>query len=203
MTENAKTAKSGVNEQTNGGDEETASLEKIDITMDKRIDLAVSVGIILFAVFMIIEARNIDLGTYLDPITPRGLPVITGALLIIGGIVQAVRQLWTWRVLPGHLVLEEGQEDEKGHPVSAVRAMIIILLSILWELLLYPLGFLIITPVYLVACSLVMGVRSWRKIIGFSIILTVGLWYGFGPLMGVRMPLGPLENLVRSLGLIL
>jgi hypothetical protein len=40
-------------------------------------------------------------------------------------------------------------------------------------------------------------------IIVFSIILAVGLWYGFGPLMGVRIPLGPLENLVRSLGLIL
>ena len=203
MTENAKAAKSGVNGQTKGRDEETASLEKIDITMDKRIDLAVTVGVILFGVFMIIEARNIDLGTYLDPITPRGLPEITGLLLVIGGIVLAVRQLSTWRLLPGHLVLEEGQEDEKGHPVSAVRAMLIVLLSILWELLLNPLGFLIISPVYLVACSWVMGVRSWRKIIGFSIILTVGLWYGFGPLMGVRMPLGPLENLVRSLGLIL
>jgi putative tricarboxylic transport membrane protein len=204
MTEDAKTAKSGLNEQSNGGDEEIHPLEKIEITMDKRIDLAVTVGTILFGVFMLIEARKIELGTYeLDPISSRGLPNITGLLLIIGGIVLAVRQLLIWRLLPGHLVLEEGQEDEKGHPISAVRATLIVILSILWELLLNPLGFLISSSAYMVACSLVMGVRSWRKIMGFSIILSIGLWYAFGPVLGVRLPLGPLENFVRSLGLIL
>ena len=197
MTETMMTAKSGE-------DEEITSLEKIEITMDKRLDLAVTVGVILFGVFMLIEAREIELGTYeLDPISSRGLPNITGALLIIGGIVQMVRQLLTWRLLPGHLVLEEGQEDEKGKPVSAVRAMLIVILSILWELLLLPLGFLIISAVYLVACSWVMGVRSWWKIIGFSILLSVGFWFAFGPVLGVRIPLGPLENFVRFLGLIL
>ena len=73
----------------------------------------------------------------------------------------------------------------------------------LWELLLDPLGFLIITPLYLVACSLVMGVRSWRKIIGFSIVYSVASWFGFGSLLGVRLPLGPFDHLARSLGLIL
>jgi len=77
-----------------------------------------------------------------------------------------VQQLLSWSKLPGHLVPEEGQEDEKGYPISAARAMGIILLSAVWEWLLDPLGFLIITPLYLIACSWVMSVRSWMKVIG-------------------------------------
>ena len=203
MSEDGKTARSGTGDNRSREDEEKASREALGITMDKRMDLAVAVGVAIVGALMLIGIRGMRRGTVPDPVTSRGLPILVGAFLAIGGIVQAVRQLLTWRVLPGHLVPEEGQEDERGYPSSAIRAIIIILLSMLWELLLDPLGFLIITPLYLVACSLVMGVRSWRKIIGFSLVYSVASWFGFGSLLGVRLPLGPFDHLARSLGLIL
>ena len=74
--------------------------------------------IVLLGVFMLIAARDIRAGSIPDPITSRGLPNIMGVFLIIGGIILAVRQLLNWSELPGHLVPEEGQEDEKGYPAS-------------------------------------------------------------------------------------
>ena len=114
-----------------------------------------------------------------------------------------MRQFLHWSELPGHLVPEEGQEDEKGYPASWGRAFAIILASVLWEWLLQPLGFLIVMPLYLLVSSWVMGVRSWVKIIGFSAIYTFSTWVMFGPILGIRIPLGPLEPLARSLRLII
>ena len=168
--------------------------------MDKRCDLAVSIFTVLLGIFVLIAARKIRTGLVVDPITPRGLPNMMGAILIIGGFILAVQQLLNWSKLPGHLVPEEGQEDEVGYPVSAARAIGIILLSAVWEGLLPRLGYLIITPLYLIACSWVMSVRSWKKVIGFSVIYTVASWVIFGPLLGVRIPLGTFGPLFESLG---
>ena len=173
-----------------------------EMTMDKRADLAISVFIASLGVFVLITSRNIRAGTISDPITARGLPTAMGAFLIIGGFALAMRQLLHWSELPGHLVLEEGQEDEKGYPASAVRAISIIFLSMLWGWFLNPMGFLFVTPLYMVVCSWVMKMQSWVKMTAFSVIYTISAWLIFGPLMGIRLPLGPLESLARSLGLI-
>ena len=201
MTEDAKTAKGDTDEETSQENKEKASWEKLPITMDKRIDLAVSVFIVLLGGFLLIATRYLRAGSMPDPITARGLPNIVGTFLIIGGIILAVRQLLTWSKLPGHLVPEEGQEDEKGYPASWIRCFLVILLSFLWEWLLKPLGFLIITPLYLFVSAWIMGEREWGKIIAFSIIFTFTNWIIFGPLLGIRFPLGPLEHLALLLGL--
>jgi putative tricarboxylic transport membrane protein len=202
MAEDGETVKSGTNEETVREDEDNGTMEKLSITMDKRVDLAVAVANVLLGAFIVIAARDIRSGSLPDPITSRGLASMTGTGLVIGGIILAVRQLLTWSKLPGYLVPEEGQEDEKGYPVSAVRAFGIIVLSVLWMWLLKPLGFLIVTPLYLLVSSLVMGERSWVQIIAFSVIFTVSVWVIFGPILGIRFPLGPLTHLAFSLGLI-
>jgi putative tricarboxylic transport membrane protein len=184
-------------------DEESPSGHKLGITMDKRIDLAVSVATVLLGVSILILAKRIKAGMVPDPLTSRGAPTISGVVLIIGGIIVAVRQLWTWNALPGHLVPEEGQTDEEGLPASWVRAFSIIGLSVLWEWLLIPVGYFFITPIYLVIASRCMSVQSWVKIIAFSIIFTLVVWICFGLLMGARFPFGPLEPWARSVGLIM
>jgi hypothetical protein len=173
------------------------------MTMDKRIDLAGSVLIVLLGVFVLIEAQGMRPGTLRDPVTSRGLPKLMGIFLVVGGAGLMLRQLLNWSKLPGHLVPEEGQEDEKGYPISAARAIAIILLSFLWGWLLKPLGFLIVTPLTICAASMVMGVRSWKSTVAFAILFSVALWVVFGVYLNIRYPLGPLDHWARSLGLIL
>jgi len=201
MSEEVKTVKSTTDEDTRPEDEARTSMPALSITMDKRVDLVLAIGVALVGAIMLMTSHVIRRGPIPDPIGTRGLPNITGLFLIIGGIVLAVLQLLHWSDLPGHLVPEEGQEDEKGYPASWVRAISIILLSWVWVVLLNPLGILIITPLCLVAGSLLMGEREWGKIIAFSIIFSFANWVIFGPLLGIRFPLGPLNHWAVSLGL--
>jgi hypothetical protein len=202
MAEDVKTANSGTNESTTPDEKEKAPWEKLAITMDKRADLAVSLVTVSVGAFLLIASRDIRPGSVTDPVTSRGIPEILGLFLVIGGMVRVITRLLSWSQLPGHLVPEEGQEDEQGYPASWARAIGVIFVSLLWGWLLKPLGFLFITPVYLSVTLWIMGVRSWVKIAAFTIIYTVTAWVIFGPLLGSRIPLGPLTALARSLGLI-
>jgi hypothetical protein len=202
MTEETKTAIDSTNENVYREEESKTFLEELEITMDKRIDSAVAAAIVLLGLFLLIATRYIREGSMPDPLTARGLPYVTGLFLVIGGIIQVVRQVLTWSEIPGNMVPEEGQADEKGYPASWVPCFSIIALSFMWEWLLKPLGFLIVTPLYIFISSLIMGEREWLKIIAFSIIFSLANWIIFGPLLGIRFPLGPLNHLALSLGLV-
>lgn len=202
MTENEKNVKSDTGDDTSRRDEQKASFEAVSMTMDKRGDLAIAVGTALLGLFILIAARDISEGSIPGPVTSRGLPNILGAFLLIGGVVLAVRQILVWRALPGHLVPEEGQEDEPGHPASWIRAFGIMVASMLSVWLLQPLGYLIVTPLFLFVTSLFMGVRSRAKLVAFPIVFTVPVWAIFDPILGINLPLGVLEPVARSLGII-
>ena len=202
MPEDVQAAKRGPNEDTSREDNERASPGKLSIMMDKRFDLAVCLGVALLGVFILIGARNIRAGSIPDPITSRGLANITGMLLIIFGIILSVLRLRIWSAIPGNLVPEEGQTDEEGYPASAIRYSGIALASLLWVWLVKPLGFLIVTPLVLLAMLLLMNVRSRMKLITFPILFTVLAWVVFAQLLGIIMPLGPLTAFARSLGLV-
>jgi len=202
MVEDVQAAKRGTNEDTSREDEEKASPGKLSITMDKRFDLAVAVGVALVGVFILIGARNIRTGSIPDPITSRGLANITGLLLIIFGVILSVLRLRIWSAMPGHFVPEEGQTDEEGYPASAIRYSGIALASLLWVWLVKPLGFLIVTPLVLLAMIRLMNVRSRMKLIAFPILFTVLTWVMFSQVLGIIMPLGPLTAFARSLGLV-
>ena len=201
MAEDLQTVGSGIKEQANQSDKEKISLEKLRFTMDKRIDLAVSVTIVLLGVFVIVGARNIRAGSVPDPITSRGMPYVAGSFFVIGGIIVGVMQFKIWSALPGHLVPAEGRTDEEGHPASWVRAFSIVLVSLLWAWFLKPLGYLIATPLFVLVGSILLGLRSRAMIIGFPIIFSILTWYVFSQFFEIRLPLGPLMSFVRSLGL--
>ena len=54
---------------------------------------------------------------------------------------------------------------------------------------------------YLAAVALIMGDRSWLKIVIFPIIYSFLTWYVFSQLLQIILPLGPFTHFARSLGL--
>jgi protein-S-isoprenylcysteine O-methyltransferase Ste14 len=201
MTDDTKTEKDGNNKDANREDKGKPSLQKLSITMDKRVELAVAAAVVLFGVLLIVDARGIEEGLLPDPIGSRGMPEITGIFLIIVGIILGVMRLATWSVLPGHLVPSEGHEDEEGHPASWVRAFSIILAAWLSVWLQRSLSYLIATPLFLFVALWFLGVRSWGKLIAFPIIFTLAVWCIFSQVLGFVIPLGFLTPFARSLGL--
>ena len=126
---------------------------------------------------------------------------MTGTFLVIAGLILVVMRLVTWSSLPGNLVPSEGHEDEKGYRASWVRAFGGIFAAMLSVFLLRTLGYVVVTPLFLLAFLLIMGVRSWGRLIGFPIIYTFATWYVFSQLLKIILPLGPLAPLARSWGL--
>ena len=202
MNEDVNTATDGSDKDIGQMSEEKISSPTVRLTMDKRIELAVSVVVILYGIFLIVEAMHIDEGMMPDPVTSRGMPLYTGIFILIGGIILTIVRLMTWSMMPGHFVLGEGHEDEEGYPASCLRAFSIVLAAWISLWLMKPMGYLIATPLFLFAGLWAMGKRSWWGLIGFPVIYTLLTWYIFSQPLQVILPLGFMTPYFRSLGLV-
>jgi RsiW-degrading membrane proteinase PrsW (M82 family) len=147
-------------------------------------------------------ASGFRIGSFPDPVTTRGLSYVTGGYLIVAGLYLSIRRLLTWSAIPGKYTLSEGNEDERNHPASSLRAFTIMGLAILWAVSVTPIGFLIVTPIVLISVVWMMDVRTPGKLVGFPVVFTLATWLVFSQLLGVRLPYGIMTGLARSWGLI-
>lgn len=199
MTENLSAT--GVASETNAAVVEEGE-PSIRIEMDKRVEFAVLLAMIAFGAGVIYVASGFRVGSFPDPVTTRGLAYFTGGYLIVAGVYLATRRLLTWSAIPGKYTLSEGNEDERGHPASSLRAFAIMGLAILWAVTVMPVGFLIVTPLILAAVVWMMDVRAPGKLIAFPLIFTLVTWLLFAQMLGIRLSYGIMTNLARSWGLI-
>lgn len=176
--------------------------DRLPITMDKRVDLALAIGVAALGAYAVWLASGFRIGNYPDPLTSRGLPYILGGFMMLGGTFLAIRRLRSWRELPGNLVVSEGTEDEGGHPASAFRAFAAMACAFLWAVLLQPAGYLIATPVSLFGMLLAMGIKTPLALAIFPPGFALLTWAIFSQFLRILLPLGPLAPLARSWGLI-
>jgi hypothetical protein len=171
------------------------------IAMDKRVDLALALGIVAVGAVAVWMATGFRIGNYPDPLTSRGLPYILGGFMVAGGLLLGARRLAGWRELKGNLVASEGIEDEPGHPASSSRAFAVMACGFAWAILLTPTGYLIATPICLAGMLLAMDVRSVARLVVFPTAFTILTWVIFSQFLSVTLPLGPLAPLARRWGL--
>lgn len=176
--------------------------EPIRIAMDKRVDLLLALGLAGLGIFICYVASGFRVGVFPDPITPRGLPYITGGFMILAGIVLVIRRILTWSALPGVLVVSEGTDDEPDHPASAWRAAGIMALTFLWVWQLRSVGYLLLSPIVLFGMLWLMNVRSKLALILFPLGFSLIVWIIFSVLLKIIIPLGPLMPLARRWGLV-
>jgi putative tricarboxylic transport membrane protein len=170
--------------------------------MDRRIDLAVAVAFTAFGAWIILQATAIKSGMMRDPIGPRTAFYVTGGILAIGGIILIVRSLRSWDWTASHIIPSEGVEDEAAYPASARRAFLLIGACMFYGLTFDPLGYLIATPLFIVVSLLILGERSRLGIPTIAILFTAITYVVFAQSLGVRVPVGPLTEPFRALGLI-
>lgn len=164
--------------------------------MDSRKDLVLALGIVALGVFVIAVTMSFPAPLVADSIGPRAFPFGIGALFLIGGGAVAVRRLRNMNAAEDYRVPSEGNEDEPGHPSSALRAAVLIGLAFAYAALLKPLGFLVVTPLFLVAALAIMQERKWGTVIVSAIIYTAATYLIFGVLLGARLPDGLLAGLL-------
>lgn len=170
--------------------------------MDRRVDLLIALLVVAAGVFVIVVAQGIrSIGPVVDPLGPKAIPNVVGALMILGGGGIAVSRLRRWRQEPGHLVDNEGEPDERGVPASSRQAALIMALSFGYVAALPYLGYIIASLVFVGGALRVMRVRSWAAIVLTAAIYTVVTYLVFARVVNVNFPLGPLADVLRSLGL--
>ena len=168
--------------------------------MDRRIDITISVIAVLFGIFVILEARTIKAPFFADPIGPRAFFYGCGVIFILGGLLNIAQRASTWRLFPTNLIPAEGVEDEPGHPASFRRAALLAVLSLAYVLTLRPVGYLIGTPLYIVAGLWILEQRNWMLNITVGLVFTIFFYLVFAQGLGVWLPVGPFTRLFRDLG---
>ncbi len=168
--------------------------------MDRRADLAFASVVALFGALLVFFTTQQNPGPQFDPLGKQGLPYAVGTFLLVVGLVLVGRRLRTWRAEPSNTVWDEGTEDEPGHPASVLRAAAVISLTIGYAVALPIAGFLIGTPVYLIIAFWVMRARRWWMLGIVPFVFTLGVFLTFNNLLSVPLPVGPLNDLLVSLG---
>jgi putative tricarboxylic transport membrane protein len=157
-------------------------------------------AVFVIGLFVVAVARTIPMGLYKSTLGPRAFFFGVGGMFIVGGGVLLLQRLRNWKAQNSHTIPSEGEEDEEGYPASALRAASVIAASLVYALLLRPLGYLLTTPLYIAGTLVILGQRQWRWIVLFAVGLTVVFYIAFAQVLKSSVPVGPLTELFRDLG---
>lgn len=168
--------------------------------MDRRIDIAVAAAFAALGAFMIWQAGLIREGMMRDPVGPRAAFYVCGGVLLAGGLWVIAGHLRRWSRQMHHMVRNEGTADEPDFAASALRAWALVGCAVVYAALFKPLGFLIATPVFIVAALAVLGKRNWGVMALIAVIFAVTAYVIFAQILSVRIPVGPLTPFFREMG---
>ncbi len=100
------------------------------------------------------------------------------------------------------LNLRDTEENSQPAPTLSLKdpyilkaifaTLVIVVYALLWE----PVGFLFISPFALFVLTYLMGKRDWKMMIVVSILMPIVTWAIFRYLLGITLPMGPLDFLV-------
>lgn len=164
--------------------------------MDSRKDILFSLAVIALGVAVIYIAYSWPEPLVPDTIGPRAFPYGLGLLFICGGVFNAWQRTRNLHAANGYRVPDEGGEEEEGIPGSGVRAMAMIGLCVLWTILLNPIGFVVVTPLFVAGALIVMEERKPFTVIVTAIAFTVVTYVLLHTVLGGRLPEGILAGML-------
>jgi hypothetical protein len=170
--------------------------------LDRRSDIAMAVAVAGYGALLFFLTTRMETGVLFDAVGKQGLPYFTGAFMFVLGSIVVFKRLRTWKEEPSNIVYHEGSEDEEGYPVSAVRAFVVIGLTFGYIAAFMYLGYLIATPIFLVAGLIALNVRSWPVLVLTPVLYTIVTFWVFAAFLRVRLPLGPLQQFFRDIGVL-
>lgn len=169
--------------------------------IDRRIDLAIGFAVVVFAVAILVFTGHIrPTGPVVDPIGPRGFPYLLGAVMLAAGVANITGQVRRWSRSGPDLVPTDGEPDEPEVPASGLQAFALMAATFAYVAILTQIGYVIATPAYVAAALLLMRLRSKTTIVLTAIGYTLVTFVIFAVAMRVRLPLGPIADLLRSTG---
>jgi putative tricarboxylic transport membrane protein len=140
-----------------------------------------------------------------DPVGPRGFAYVVGGMLVFLGVILMVTTIAGQRSSGGIGARTERDPEEAGddmrYPASSLRAIAMMALTLAFALLVGLLGYIVTSIALIAAALLVMETRGWRTLAIFPVIYAISTYLLFHSLLGVRLPIGPVERLLATFGL--
>jgi hypothetical protein len=162
-----------------------------------RREIAIAVFLAAFGVTVVALSGQIQSGVQTDPLGPRVFPSGLGVGIALCGLLLGVTALFRWQPERSGLLLDGGgtEEVEKG-PFSPTRLLGAVVATAIYVAAFEPLGYLIATPLYVVAILLIHGGASWRTLIVAPVVITTFLYLTFRFVLRILVPGGILERLL-------
>jgi Tripartite tricarboxylate transporter TctB family len=170
--------------------------------MDRRIDLGIGIAIVLIGIGVLFMSQHIrSTGPVVDAIGPRAFPYMIGIFFLVGGGWTVLNRLRRWQSEAGHSIEGDGEPDEPDVPASAWQSFAVMTCCALYIAALTTLGYPIATPVFVIAALKAMRMKSWPAVLLIALVYTAATYVIFGHYLRVDLPLGPLTDAFRALGL--
>ncbi len=169
------------------GSEEVTPARRAD-----KAELGVAVLLAVVGVVVVVDALGLDVPySQSDPVGPRTVPYLVGALLLVCSVLLAVNVL-----RGGHGEAEEGEDVDLSAPTEW-RVVVPLVLAFLANVLLIDLLGWVISGTLLFFCSSwALGSRHLVRDIAISVALALVTFYGFYVGLGVLLPAGLLEGIL-------
>lgn len=114
--------------------------------------------------------------------------VVIVILLISGAILFISRFLPQSRREEGDVAyLDEAPDDL---PPATWRTILLFVLPVVWTYGMHKMGFLLVTPFFLIAFTWLMGVKKWTTLLSFSLLFYAGLVIVFYKIIFTSLPMG-------------
>lgn len=174
--------------------------EDVEVTVDRRADLAIAVAVTALGVAVVYLSRDIRRGAIPDPIGSGGFAQVLGAFVALMGVVLIARRVSSWRTaVNGQVSAEGGSGDEPGLPVAGTRPFVMLVIGCGWALGLNQVGFIVATWVASGLAMVAMRTRSVRKLVVIPVTFSLFCWLLFTRVSGLRFPAGPIDQLLAEL----
>lgn len=145
----------------------------------KPMEIACGAFAVLVSIVLVWQARAVEVRAETGGIDPRWWPELLGLVGTALGAFLLVRAV----VRPA---LERDDVQEATHQ-GRVRAVVAIVLSALYVATWPVVGFLVVTPVFLVAATYLFGGRGWRTLVLFPAGMTAFIYLLF--VTALKVPL--------------
>lgn len=157
-----------------------------------RTQYFVCAALAALGVLLLVDAARIaHVTSSNDPLGPRPVPMILGALLILTAALYAVD---VWRGGVGHA--EEGEDIDLGTRADWKTVGLLVAVFAVNALLLQPLGWVISGALLFWGCAFALGNRHHIRGLVIGVALALITFYAFAIGLGVNLPAGILQGIL-------
>ncbi len=167
-------------------------MNKLVSRLKGRSELGLAALLGAVGAIVILDALSLNVPySQTDPVGPKTLPYIVGALLLVCAVLLAINVL-----RGGHGEAEEGEDVDLTHPTDWRTVLPLLGAFVLNIALIDTVGWVISGTLLFWGSVWALGSRRYIRDAVISVVMALGTFYGFYLGLGILLPAGLLEGVL-------